>query len=338
MKKAQVKFDMPLIPKNQEDGNESRGVDMVVAHQPVMVDEVVRFLITNPGGTYVDGTVGTGGHSLAIAGMLAPAGRLICLDIDRASLARARERLSRCTEKVTLLTEGYADIDTVLKKLGLDRISGVLLDLGVSSYQLESSGRGFSFHRDEPLDMRMDQQKGIPAEELVNTSSVERLQEILWNYGEERWAKRIARAIGEERKKTPIRSTLRLARIVERAIPPRYHPRKIHPATRVFQAIRIAINGELENLADFLQVAPSVLVRHGRLVVISYHSLEDRLVKQAMLQWQGKGMLPRKLPVKQSSGEPIMRAVRKGALRPGRAEIDRNPRARSAVMRVAERV
>jgi len=311
---------------------------MAVAHQPVMVDEVLRFLITNPEGTYVDGTAGTGGHSLAAAGSLAPNGRLICLDIDRAALAVARERLSRYAEKATMLAESYAAMDTIVNELGLEGVNGVLLDLGISSYQLESSGRGFSFSQDEPLDMRMDQQKSIGAGELLNTSSVEQIQEILWDYAQERWAKRIARAIVEERKSRPIRSTLQLARIVEHTIPARYHPRKIHPATRVFQALRIAVNRELENLTEFLQLAPSVLVKGGRLVVISYHSLEDRLVKQAMLQWEGRQVHPRKLPVKHTEGQPTMRAVRKGGLKPSPAEMDRNPRSRSAVMRVAERV
>jgi 16S rRNA (cytosine1402-N4)-methyltransferase len=311
---------------------------MVSAHQPVMVDEVMRFLISNPEGIYVDGTVGTGGHSLTIAKCLAPHGRLICLDIDRASLEIARDRLSQFAENVTLLRESYVDIETVLVKLGAEQISGMLLDLGISSYQLESSGRGFSFHKDEPLDMRMDQQTGISAGELVNSSSIERLERILREYAQERWAKQIARAIAKERKNNPIRSSLQLARIAEHAIPGRYHPRKIHPATRVFQALRIAINGELENLADFLKVAPSVLVKGGRLVVISYHSLEDRIVKQAMLTWEGKKIHPRKLPVIHTSGEPLMRAVSKRALKPSQAEIDRNPRSRSAVMRVAERV
>ncbi len=311
---------------------------MVVAHQPVMVDEVVRFLVTNPEGIYVDGTAGTGGHSLAIAKSLAPAGRLICLDIDRASLEVARERLSQFAEKVTLLRESYVDIDTILAELEVERISGMLLDLGISSYQLESSSRGFSFQKDEPLDMRMDQQTGVSASDLLNSCSVERLQGILWDYGEERWAKRVARAIEEERKNNPIRSSLQLARIVERAIPGKYHPRKIHPATRVFQALRIAVNGEIENLADFLKVAPSVLVQGGRLAVISYHSLEDRLVKRAILKWEGKKIHPRKLPVIHTSGKPLMRAVMKRALRASQAEVDQNPRSRSAVMRVAERM
>jgi len=311
---------------------------MVIAHQPVMVDEVVRFLIGNPDGIYVDGTVGTGGHSLEIARSLAPAGRLIGLDIDRASLEIAKERLSRFSEKVTLLRESYVDIDAVLAELGIERIDGMLLDLGISSYQLESSGRGFSFQRDEPLDMRMDQQRDISAGELVNSSSIERLEGILREYAQERWARRIARAIVEERKKVPIRSSLQLARIVERAIPARHHPRKIHPATRVFQAVRIAVNGELQNLAGFLNKAPLVLARNGRLVVISYHSLEDKLVKRAMFTWEGKDAYPRKLPVIHTSGKPLMRAAGKGALKPSQAERDRNPRSRSAVMRVAERV
>ena len=311
---------------------------MIVTHQPVMVDEVVRFLITNPGGIYIDGTVGTGGHSLAIAKSLAPAGRLICLDIDRTSVEVARERLSQFAEKATLFRESYIAIDTVLVELGVERVSGILLDLGISSYQLESSGRGFSFQKDEPLDMRMDQEKTVSAGDLVNTSSIDDLQGILWDYGEERWAKRIAGAIVEERKKNPIRSTLQLARIVERTIPGRYHPRKIHPATRSFQALRIAVNGEIENLADFLKMAPSVLVQGGRLVAISYHSLEDRLVKQAFQQWEQTDVYPRKLPVIHASGKPLMRAVRKRALRPSQAELDTNPRSRSAVMRVAERL
>lgn len=311
---------------------------MMVAHQPVMVDEVVRFLITNPGGIYIDGTVGTGGHSLEIAKSLAPAGRLICLDIDHASVEVARERLSQFAENVTLFRESYVAIDTVLAELGVERVSGILLDLGISSYQLESSGRGFSFQKDELLDMRMDQEKRVSAGDLVNSSSTENLQGILWDYGEERWAKRIARAIVEERQKNPIRSTLQLARIVERTIPGRYHPRKIHPATRIFQALRIAVNGELQNLADFLKMAPSTLVQGGRLVMISYHSLEDRLVKQALQQWEGKAVYPRKLPVIHTPGKPLMRAVRKRALRPSQAEVETNPRSRSAVMRVVERM
>jgi 16S rRNA (cytosine1402-N4)-methyltransferase len=311
---------------------------VIVAHQPVMVDEVVRFLITNPEGTYVDGTVGTGGHSLEIAKRLAPAGRLICLDIDRASLEVAGDRLSQFAEKVVLVRESYVDIDTLLAEFGLERISGMLLDLGISSYQLESSGRGFSFLKDEPLDMRMDEQTGLSASDIINSATVERLQGILWDYGEERWAKRIARAIVEERGKSPIRSSLQLARIVERTIPGRYHPRKIHPATRTFQALRIAVNGEIHGLEDFLKVAPSVLVKGGRLVVISYQSLEDRLVKRAILKWEGMKAHPRKLPVIHTSDKPLMKAVTKRALRASQAELKKNSRSRSAVMRVAERL
>jgi 16S rRNA (cytosine1402-N4)-methyltransferase len=311
---------------------------MIAVHQPVMVDEVVRFLITDPRGIYVDGTVGTGGHSLTIAKSLAPAGRLICLDVDRTSLEVARERLSQFAGRVTLVKESYVAIDTVLVEMGVEWVNGILVDLGFSSYQLESSGRGFSFQNDEPLDMRMDQEKPVNAADLVNAGSLESLQGILRDYGEERWAKRIAKAIVEERKKSPIRSTLQLARIAERTIPRRYHPRNIHPATRIFQALRIAVNRELQNLADFLKMVPLVLVQGGSLVVISYHSLEDRLVKQALRQWEGVEVYPRKVPVIHTPKKPLMKAVRKRALRPSQAELDRNPRSRSAVMRVAERV
>jgi 16S rRNA (cytosine1402-N4)-methyltransferase len=311
---------------------------VVVTHQPVMVDEVVRYLITNPEGTYVDGTVGTGGHSLRISETLAPAGRVICLDVDNASLGIARERLFPFVEKVTLFHESYVDIDRVLDEFGIERISGILVDLGISSYQLESSGRGFSFHKDEPLDMRMDQETGIAAEELINGNSIGRLEGIFRDYGQERWAKRIARAIEQERKEKPIRSSLQLANIIEHAIPGKYHPRNIHPATRVFQAIRIAVNRELQNLADFLGKAPSLLSKGGRLVVISYHSLEDRLVKQAVLRWEGREMQDRKLPVINPSREPVMRAITKKPVRPSQAEIDRNPRSRSAILRAAERI
>jgi 16S rRNA (cytosine1402-N4)-methyltransferase len=311
---------------------------MIPVHEPVMVDEVVRFLITDPGGTYVDGTVGTGGHSLTIARSLAPTGRLICLDIDRTSIEVARERLSQFAEKVKLFRESYVAIDNLLVELGIERVGGILLDLGISSYQLDSSGRGFSFQKDEPLDMRMDQEKRVSAGDLINTRSMESLQGILRDYGEERWAKQIARAIVGERQENPVRSTLQLVRIIERAIPGRYHPRRIHPATKIFQALRIAVNRELQNLADFLKMAPSVLTQGGRLVVISYHSLEDRHVKRAIQQWEGKDLYPRKLPVINAPGTPLMRAVRKRVLRPSQAEIDQNPRSRSAVMRVAERL
>ena len=311
---------------------------MVTAHQPVMVDEVMRYLITSPDGIYVDGTVGTGGHSLEIGKRIAPKGELICLDIDRSSIGLARERLSSFGEKIKIVKESYVNLDTVLKRIGIDEVNGILLDLGVSSYQLESSGRGFSFLKDEPLDMRMDHDGNVSARELVNDSSMESLRGLLRDYAEERWAKRIARAIVKQRRTGPITSTRQLALLVESAIPAQYHPRKRHPATKTFQALRIAVNSELGNLAGFLEKAPELLVKGGRLAVISYHSLEDRVVKQAFQRWERGEVYPRKLPVVLETRPPLMKALRKRGLRPCQDEMDVNPRSRSAIMRVAERV
>ena len=311
---------------------------MIVSHQPVMVDEVIMYLITNPDGIYVDGTVGTGGHSIEICKRLGPRGALICLDVDRASIEVAKERLSPFAERVTIAKESYVELDRVLKEIGIDQVQGILLDLGMSSYQLESSGRGFSFTKNEPLDMRMDEDRGVTASDLVNKSSVERLQRLLWDYAQERWATLIARAIVEERRIQPLTSSRQLALLIEATIPAKYRPRKIHPATKTFQALRIAVNRELQNISDFLEKAPLFLVRGGRLVVISYHSLEDRLVKQAFLHWDKWDRHPRKLPVFPSAGKPTIEALRKRAWRPRQAELNGNPRSRSARMRVAVRV
>ncbi len=311
---------------------------MVISHQPVMVGEVIRYLITTPEGVYVDGTVGTGGHSLEICKRIAPKGELICLDIDRASIRLAKERLSHFGQRVRIIKESYVDLDRALRRIGIDKVNGIFLDLGLSSYQLESSGRGLSFLRDEPLDMRMDQDTDVTVRELVNTISMEGLQGILWKYAQERWAKMIARAILKERQKVPITSSLQLARLVETTIPRKHHPRKRHPATKTFQALRIAVNRELDNIADFLEKAPLLLGKGGRLVVISYHSLEDRLVKQAVRHQEKADVSDRRLPVFPDTRPPLMKALRKKGLRPTQAEININPRSRSATMRVAERI
>jgi 16S rRNA (cytosine1402-N4)-methyltransferase len=302
-----------------------------------MVGEVIRYLITTPEGVYVDGTVGTGGHSLEICKRIAPKGELICLDIDRASIRLAKERLSHFGQRVRIIKESYVDLDRALRRIGIDKVNGIFLDLGLSSYQLESSGRGLSFLRDEPLDMRMDQDTDVTVRELVNTISMEGLQGILWKYAQERWAKMIARAILKERQKGPITSSFQLARLVETTIPRKHHPRKRHPATKTFQALRIAVNRELDNIADFLEKAPLLLGKGGRLVVISYHSLEDRLVKQAIRHQEKADISDRRLPVFPDTRPPLMKALRKKGLKPTQAEININPRSRSATMRVAER-
>ena len=311
---------------------------MLTAHQPVMVDEAAMYLITAPDGIYVDGTAGTGGHSVEICKRIAPEGRLICLDVDRASLRLAEEQLASFGDSVRIVKGSYVALDRALEQAGIEKVHGILLDLGLSSYQLEHSGRGFSFLKDEPLDMRMDQDHGISAGELINTISMERLQGLLWHYAEERWAKRIARAIIEERQKGPVETSRQLARIVETTIPLKHRPRKIHPATKTFQALRIAVNGELQNLADFLSKAPALLRIGGRLVVISYHSLEDRLVKQAFRAQKDVSRHPRKLPGVPGAEPSLIKALTKKGLRPTQAEVTANPRSRSAIMRVAERI
>jgi 16S rRNA (cytosine1402-N4)-methyltransferase len=311
---------------------------MLSAHQPVMVDEVLTYLITARDGIYVDGTAGTGGHSLEICKRIAPEGRLICLDVDRTSLVLAEEYLASFGDSVRIIKGSYLDLDRLLQQVGIGTVHGILLDLGLSSYQLEHSGRGFSFLKDEPLDMRMDQDHGISAGELINTISMERLQEFLWHYAEERWAKRIAQAITEERRKGPVTTSRQLARLIETTIPLKHRPRKIHPATKTFQALRIAVNGELQNLAGFLSKVPSLLKSGGRLVVISYHSLEDRLVKQAFRERREVSGHPRKLPGLPEAEPSLIRALTKKGLRPRQAEVTANPRSRSAIMRVAERI
>ncbi len=308
-------------------------------HQPVLLEEAVRDLITGPEGTYVDGTCGSGGHSEAIGRRLAPPGRLICLDRDPDAVELCRARLDFMGERALVFQANFADLDGVLEIMGLETVSGVLLDLGLSSYQLEHSGRGFSFNREEPLDMRMDpEQGGETARELVNGLDEKELERILGTYGEERQTKRIARAIVRRRASEPIRTARELAELVSSAVRAPRRPGAKHPATRTFQALRIAVNRELENLESFLARIPERLESGGRLVVLSYHSLEDRMVKQALRSWEKGCTCPRDFPVCTCGRSPLFRPLRREGLRPTEREIQGNPRARSAVLRAAERI
>ncbi len=287
-------------------------------HRPVMVGEVVSLLCQGVGGVYVDGTVGMGGHAEALLRAAAPE-RLVGLDWDGSALELARRRLSPWGERVVLVRESFTAIPEVLEGMGVRGVNGILLDLGLSSFFIQESGRGFSFLRNEPLDMRMDDRRELTAYELVNTAPEEQLAEIIRHYGEERWAQRIARFLVERRRKSPIETSAELADLVAGAIPRRFHPRGRHPATRTFQAIRIAVNRELENLKEALDSLPSCLLPGGRLAVISFHSMEDRLVKRAF------------------RGAPRLEAVTKRPLVPSPEEVAENPRARSAKLRVARR-
>jgi 16S rRNA (cytosine1402-N4)-methyltransferase len=307
-------------------------------HQPVLVHEVIRFLVTTHEGIYVDGTAGTGGHSEAILKEVWGNGQLICIDRDSKAIEVSRERLVPLGKNITLVKGNYADLDEVLRALGLEKVHGILLDLGMSTSQLESSGRGFSFNRDEPLDMRMDPDGDVTAQELINHLSAQEIEHILRIYGEEGRAKGIAKTIERERRKRRIDSSLQLANLIQSVVPRSHHPRAKHPATRTFQALRIAVNRELEHLKAFLDKAPALILSRGRLVVLSYHSLEDRMVKKAMTDWEKGCRCPPDLPVCGCGKAPLFKRLHKRGIKPDQREIQVNPRARSAMMRAAERV
>jgi len=277
-----------------------------------------------PGRVYVDGTVGAGGHATAILDHTAPDGRLWGLDQDPVVLEIAAARLAPYTSRFRLFHRSYAQLGEVLKEAGTPAVAGILLDLGLSLHQLQSSGRGFSFQGDEPLDMRFNpEQPGKTAADILNTATPAALEKILKEYGEEPRARRYARLVVEARRQSPIRFTQQLVRVVQQAQGPGRRRGEKHPATRVFQALRIAVNRELEELALFLEQAPAWLEPGGRLAVLSYHSLEDRLVKQKMLAWEQAG---------------LMRRLTRKPQTPTPEEVRRNPRARSAKFRLAAKV
>ncbi|MCF8060879.1 MAG: 16S rRNA (cytosine(1402)-N(4))-methyltransferase RsmH [Deltaproteobacteria bacterium] len=311
---------------------------MEFPHEPVLVEEVVRDLLIRPDGLYVDGTCGSGGHSLPVAEALSKEGRLICLDRDPEAVRRCRVRLSFLGERVAVHRANYADLGILLEERGSGGVDGILLDLGLSTYQLDQSGRGFSFQRSEPLDMRMDPESGVPAAHLVNTLPERELERILKKYGEERKARAIARAIVRARSDEEIMTASRLASLVRSVVPRAHWPGAKDPATRTFQALRIAVNRELENLGLFLDKVPEWIHRGGRLVILSYHSLEDRMVKQAFRAWEKGCTCPPDFPVCTCGKSPLFRPIRRDGLKPTEREIAENPRARSAVLRSAERI
>ncbi len=307
-------------------------------HTPVLVQEVLEHLCHRAEGIYVDGTAGAAGHSREIFKRLSGKGRLICLDRDPEAVRIARQRLASAGSAATVVKANYADTDRVIETLGIASVDGILLDLGMSSYQIEGSGRGFSFSRTEPLDMRMDPEETTTAYHLVNHLAPHELEKILREYGEEKRAGRITRAIVRERAKKPIETSYQLAGIIKSSTRETYRSAAIHPATRTFQALRIAVNKELHNIDTFLSKIPTLISKGGRLVVISYHSLEDRRIKQAMMNWEKGCVCPPDFP-KCVCGKPaLFRRLSKKGVKPGPEEIEANPRARSAVLRAAERI
>jgi 16S rRNA (cytosine1402-N4)-methyltransferase len=307
-------------------------------HEPVMVKEVINLLRPRPGEIYVDATLGLGGHTEAILECSYSRAKVIGFDIDDEAISFAKNRLSRFDSQIVFVNRNFSQIDVALKELGVDRMDGIVADLGMSSFQIEGSGRGFSFLRDEPLDMRMDPRLRFTARDLVNEMGEEEISKILKLYGEERWAKKISKEIAKSRREKPIETTHQLADIVSAAIPKKFHPLGIHPATRTFQALRISVNNELEDLENFLEKAVPILNVGGRIVVISFHSLEDRLVKNAFRRFASPCICPPEMPRCGCGKKSILKILTRSSLRPSVEEIRRNPRARSAKLRGGERI
>ena len=305
-------------------------------HAPVLLSECIAGLNIRPDGLYVDGTVGGGGHSAEIAKRLTT-GRLIGVDRDETALRAAGERLAPFGERVTLVRSNFDRIGEILDELGLDRADGMLFDLGVSSPQLDDPDRGFSYMADAPLDMRMDRSAPLTARQVVNEWPEGELKRILGVYGEERYAGRIAAAIVRSRKEAPIETTLQLAELIRASMPAAARREKQHPAKRSFQAIRIAVNDELGSVERMLETAPDRLRKGGRLCVVSFHSLEDRLVKQAIHKRVDGCTCPKSLPVCVCGFKQTLKTVG-GVVTASGEELERNPRARSAKLRIAERV
>lgn len=286
-------------------------------HIPVLLKEAVELLAPVDGGIYVDGTLGLGGHTEKILQSCPPSGRVIGFEWDVKALELAKRKLAPFGQRFSAHHRSYSDIMKGLKEENIQKVDGLLLDLGVSSLQFDSDARGFSFQADGPLDMRMDRRRSITAEEIVNKYSQDDLADIFYYFGEERQSRRIAAHIVAERKKNPISTTSQLAHIVSWAVPKKFHPRKKHVATKVFQALRIAVNKELDNLTSILDLLPAILRPGGRVCIITFHSLEDRLVK-----WKFKE-------------NPLLQVLTKKPVRPDSEETRTNPRARSAKLRAA---
>ena len=310
---------------------------MEYTHKPVLLRECLEGLNICPDGIYVDGTLGRAGHSREIVRCLTE-GRLIAIDRDQAALDAAPTRLEGHLDKVTLVRGNFGDLNAILSDLGVNGVDGMLFDLGVSSPQLDDGSRGFSYLQDAPLDMRMDRSAPLTARDVVNGWSQEELKRVLWQYGEERYAGPIAAAIVRERGQAPIETTGRLAEIIRAAMPAKARKEKQHPAKRSFQAIRIAVNDELGEVERLLACALDVLNPGGRLAVISFHSLEDRLVKTAYAQWAKGCTCPPDFPVCVCGKTPKARLVGKRPITADEEELMDNPRARSAKLRIAEKL
>lgn len=308
-------------------------------HLPAMPSEVIDYLNCRPGRTYADCTLGGAGHAIRICEKIGPEGTLIGIDQDLAAVENAITALKRCSANVHVVHDNFVNLPDILARLRIPAVDGMLLDLGLSLHQIEASGRGFSFNRDEPLDMRMNAASGETAAQIVTHASEAHLAKIFTEYGEERWARSIARKIAAVRRKETIRSSRQLARIVIEALPGKArYDHRIHPATRVFMALRIAVNRELERLEEFLAQAVDYLNPGGRLCVLSFHSLEDRIVKQRFVALSRGCTCPPGFPLCVCSHRPVARILTRKVVRPRAEEVDANPMARSTRLRVLEKL
>lgn len=308
------------------------------SHRSVLLDECIEGLNIKPDGIYVDGTAGGGGHSYHIAERLTGGGRLIAIDRDDAAIAAAGERLKPFADRVTIVRNNFSSIADVCMMLSVDKIDGVLLDLGVSSYQLDTAERGFTHNADAPLDMRMDRRGELDAFTVVNTYSFDQLKKVIYNYGEERFAPKIASAIVNRREKELIKTTGELVDIIKSAIPAAAREGGHHPAKRTFQAIRIEVNGELDAIEPTIRSATKLLAPGGRIAIITFHSLEDRIVKQTYAELAKGCDCPKSLPICVCGKKPEVDVLTRKPILPSAEEIESNPRSRSAKLRIAEKI
>jgi len=308
------------------------------SHKSVLLEECIQALAIRPDGVYVDGTAGGAGHSSVIASRLSENGRLLALDQDETAVAVATERLSVYGERARVIRSNFCDLDAVCKSLEIAHIDGLLLDLGVSSYQLDTAERGFSYQADAPLDMRMDTRNPLTARTVVNEYSEDRIRRILFEYGEERFSSRIASNIIREREKAPIETTGELVEIIKRSIPSAARDGGHHPAKRSFQALRIEVNAELDVIAPAIRSAVRLLNPGGRIAIITFHSLEDRIVKQTFASLAEGCTCPKSFPVCVCGKRPEVKVISRKPILPSQKELEDNPRSRSAKLRVAEKL
>lgn len=308
------------------------------SHRSVLLDECIDGLNIDPSGIYVDGTAGGGGHSLEIVKRLTDGGRLIAIDRDDAALCAASKRLKDYSDRVTFVKSNFSSVKQVLEDLGIDAINGILMDLGVSSYQLDTPERGFSHNNDAPLDMRMDTSATLDAYMVVNNYTREQLKKIIYDYGEDKFAPRIANAIVNAREIKPIETTGELVKIIKSAIPAAAREGGHHPAKRTFQAIRIEVNGELDAIEPAIDSAVEILAPGGRVCIITFHSLEDRIVKQTYAKHAEGCTCPKSFPICVCGKTPKVKVVTRKPIVPSERELEENPRSRSSKLRIAEKL